>query len=129
MLSVLIRIASVKRFFRVLTTYDFMIKWEHFTKESSYIFVFLELFITKTYIYNVDPLKPRFYIVKLGFTEVYIIFFLISAQKHKILTALKHFETEFTDKSICIRYAQTTLTIMIEKHEETFSGRTTTHNT
>ena len=35
-------------------------------------------FITKTYLYNFDPLKPHFYIVKLGFTGVYIIF-LISA--------------------------------------------------
>ena len=35
--------------------------------------------ITKTYLYNFDPLKPHFYIVKLGFTGVYIIF-LISAQ-------------------------------------------------
>ena len=35
--------------------------------------------ITKTYLYNSDPLKPHFYIVKLGFTGVYIIF-LISAQ-------------------------------------------------
>ena len=34
---------------------------------------------TKTYLYNFDPLKPHFYIVKLGFTRVYIIF-LISAQ-------------------------------------------------
>ena len=38
--------------------------------------------ITKTYLYNIDPLKPHFYIVKLGFTGVYINF-LISAQKHK----------------------------------------------
>ena len=35
--------------------------------------------ITKTYLYNFDPLKPHFYIVKLRFTGVYIIF-LISAQ-------------------------------------------------
>ena len=35
--------------------------------------------ITKTYLYNFDPFKPHFYIVKLGFTGVYIIF-LISAQ-------------------------------------------------
>ena len=35
--------------------------------------------ITKTYLYNCDPLKPHFYIVKLGFTGVYIIF-LISTQ-------------------------------------------------
>ena len=37
------------------------------------------LLITKTYLYNFDPLKPHFYIVKLGFTGVYIIF-LIPAQ-------------------------------------------------
>ena len=35
--------------------------------------------ITKTRLYNIDPLKPHFYIVKLGFTGVYIIF-LISSQ-------------------------------------------------
>ena len=35
--------------------------------------------ITKTRPYKFDPLKPHFYIVKLGFTGVYIIF-LISAQ-------------------------------------------------
>ena len=39
--------------------------------------------ITKTRLYNVYPLKPNFYIVKLGFTGVYIIF-LISAQKHRL---------------------------------------------
>ena len=37
--------------------------------------------ITKTCLYNFDPLKPYFYIVKLGFTKLYIIFH-ISAQKH-----------------------------------------------
>ena len=36
------------------------------------------LAFTKTCLYNFDPLKPHFYIVKLGFTWVYIIF-LISA--------------------------------------------------
>ena len=35
--------------------------------------------ITKTCLYNFAPLKPHFYTVKLGFTEVYIIF-LIFAQ-------------------------------------------------
>ena len=35
--------------------------------------------ITKTCLYDFDPLKPLFYTVKLGFTGVYIIF-LISAQ-------------------------------------------------
>ena len=36
-------------------------------------------YITKTCLYNFDPLKPYFYIVKLGFTGVHNIF-LISAQ-------------------------------------------------
>ena len=35
--------------------------------------------ITKKCLYNFDPIKPHFYIVKLGFTGVYIIF-LISVQ-------------------------------------------------
>ena len=35
--------------------------------------------ITKTHLYNFDPLKPHFYIVKLGFAGVQVIF-LISAQ-------------------------------------------------
>ena len=39
--------------------------------------------IKKTYLYNLDPLKPHFYIVKLGFTGVDIIF-VISAQKHRL---------------------------------------------
>ena len=39
--------------------------------------------ITKTCHYNFDSLKPHFYIVKLGFTGVYIVF-LISAQKHRL---------------------------------------------
>ena len=39
----------------------------------------LPLIFTKTYLYNFDPLKPHFYIVKLGFTGVNIIFH-ISAQ-------------------------------------------------
>ena len=39
--------------------------------------------ITKTCLYKVDPLEPHFYIVKLGFTGVYIIS-LISAQKHRL---------------------------------------------
>ena len=43
------------------------------------IFFSIQQCITKTYLYNFDALKPHFYIVKLGFTGVYIIF-LISAQ-------------------------------------------------
>ena len=33
--------------------------------------------ITKTFLYNFDPLKPHFYIVKLGFTGVYIFLYLL----------------------------------------------------
>ena len=39
----------------------------------------LKKITTKTYLYNFDPLKPHFYIVKLGFAGVQVIF-LISAQ-------------------------------------------------
>ena len=39
--------------------------------------------ITKICLYNTDPLKPHFDIVKLRFIGVYIIF-LISAQKHRL---------------------------------------------
>ena len=45
--------------------------------------IFFFLIITKTRLYKADPLKPHFYIVKLGFTGVYIIL-LISAQKHRL---------------------------------------------
>ena len=44
--------------------------------------------ITKTSLYNFDPLKPHFYIVKLGFTGVYAIF-LIFAQKHRLWYSLE----------------------------------------
>ena len=48
-----------------------------------YFGVFVSLFdfttvgrVTKSYLYNFDPLKPHFYIVKLGFTGEYTLFFL-----------------------------------------------------
>ena len=47
------------------------------------------IFITKTCLYNVDPLKPHFYIVKLGFTRVNVIF-LISAQTIDCGTCYNH---------------------------------------
>ena len=46
-------------------------------------------FITKTCLYNIEPLKPHFYIVKLGFTGVYFIF-LISAQNIDCGYSLPH---------------------------------------
>ena len=60
------------------------------TLSTPKIWLFLDLclvfvcVITKTCLYNFDPLKSHFYIVKLGFTGVYIIF-LISAQKNRFL--------------------------------------------
>ena len=47
------------------------------------MYLCIKVIITKTCLYNFDPLKPHLYIVKLGFTGVYIIF-LISAQKHRL---------------------------------------------
>ena len=44
------------------------LSWEPLCEPSFYVF------ITKTCLYNFDPLKPHFYIVKLRFTRVYIIF-------------------------------------------------------
>ena len=41
------------------------------------------VYIMKICLHNFDALKPHFYIVKLGFTGVYIIF-LISAQKQRL---------------------------------------------
>ena len=44
--------------------------------------------ITKTYLYKFDQLKPHFYIVKLGFKGVYIIF-LITAQNIQSTLAIR----------------------------------------
>ena len=47
--------------------------------EPSYQDIYVLFAITKIYLYNFDPIKPNFYLVKLGLTGVYIIF-LISAK-------------------------------------------------
>ena len=52
---------------------------------SSSEFILAVQVITKTRLYSFDPVNPHFYIVKLGFTGVYIIF-LISAQKQIVGT-------------------------------------------
>ena len=41
------------------------------------------------YPYNFDPLKPHFYIVKLGFTEVYIHYFPYFCSKHRLWYSLE----------------------------------------
>ena len=55
---------------------------------ASYWLYLLPVIITKTCLYNFDPLKPHFYVVKLGFRGVYIII-LISAQKHRLWYSLE----------------------------------------
>ena len=49
--------------------------------------------ITKTYLYKFDPLKPHFYIVKLGFIGVHTIF-LISAQNHRLWVLVRTTSTK-----------------------------------
>ena len=59
-----------------------------YTDFSSMSFKIKRFNITTTRLYNFDPIKPHFYIVKLGFTGVNIIF-LISAQKHRLLVLVR----------------------------------------
>ena len=47
----------------------------------------INLYITEIRLYNFDPFKPHCYIVKLGFTGVFII--LISALKHRLLVLIR----------------------------------------
>ena len=47
------------------------------------VHLFVHSSITKIPLNNFDPLKPHFYIVKMGFRGVCVIF-LISAQKHRL---------------------------------------------
>ena len=62
--------------------------------------------ITRTCLYNFDPLKPHFYIVKLGLKRVYIIF-LISAQKHRLWVLVRTASARLLliQKHIKIRFA------------------------
>ena len=64
---------------------DLNLCWAHMSegKLSDVAAHFCFHFIPNTCLYNFDSLKPHFYIVKLGFTGVYIIF-LISAQKQRL---------------------------------------------
>ena len=51
--------------------------------------------ITKTRIYKFDPLKSHFYIVKLGFTRVYIIFLILLAEAVRTSTHNLCFEQKY----------------------------------
>ena len=57
-------------------------------KRSDFYFYTKTYTITKTYLYNFDPLKPHFFTVNQGFTGVYIILF-ISAQKPRLWYSLE----------------------------------------
>ena len=64
-------------------------KLEHLLYQHDSTLCFqINLYITKTCLYIFDPLIPLFYIVKLRFTGVYIIF-LISTQKHNMWYSLE----------------------------------------
>ena len=60
-----------------------------------------QCYITKTCLYNFVPLKPHFYIVKFGFTGVYIIF-LISAQKHRLWVLVRTASAVLTSTTIYV---------------------------
>ena len=49
----------------------------HLSEYVGYIHMHMIETITKTCLYKFDPLQPHFYIVKLGFTGVYIIFLIL----------------------------------------------------
>ena len=62
--------------------------------------LFSYLFITKIYLYTFDPLKPHIYIVKLGFTGVYMyIIYLISAQKHRLWVLVRTASPSFLSEN------------------------------
>ena len=69
---------------------------------------FVSFIITKTRLYNFDPLKPHFYIVKLGSTGVYIIF-LISAKiidcGYSLEPPRKGGSNEYTESMFYCRYS------------------------
>ena len=58
--------------------------------------------ITKTRLYNFDPLEPHFHIVKLGFTGVYNIF-VISAQKHRLRVLVRTASNEYLQHIFLLR--------------------------
>ena len=71
----------------------------------------LNFFVTKTRLYNFDPLKPHFYIVKLGFTGVYIFLLYKMAAAFAILKscfALRMLNFSWTkrpvDSKVCRKY-------------------------
>ena len=72
--TILYNIFTVTQYDKVCEKCSFVPRWVHLQH-----IIVCSVYITKTCPYNFDPLKPHFYIIKLEFTGVYIIF-LISAQ-------------------------------------------------
>ena len=72
------------------------------------------VFITKTSLYNFDPLKPHFYIVKLGFTGVYITF-LIFAQNHRLWVLVRTASLRRSNE-----YLNLCFELKYEKHQSFF---------
>ena len=62
---------------------SFKIKFSYISTKPYFV-----VLITKTCLYNVNPLKPHYYITILGFIGVYIIF-LISVQKHRLWVLIR----------------------------------------
>ena len=68
----------------------FVEQWGEITKQMGPLYHTRQFqdTITKIYLYNFDPLKPHFYIVKQGFTGVYIIF-LILLKQHRLWVLIR----------------------------------------
>ena len=73
------RIGKIYNLFRYIKKALTCLYIKQLYSRYAYVAFRRNLHITKTYLYNFDPLEPHFYIVKLRFTGVYIIL-LISAQ-------------------------------------------------
>ena len=76
-----VRISRAERAIGVRVTVVLLYVWNGTERMEALLFFYYYYFtfheiITKTRLYNFDLLKPHFYVVKLGFTGIYIIFFL-----------------------------------------------------
>ena len=75
----------------------------------------------KTCLYKFDPLKPHFYIVKLGLTGVYIIF-LISAQKHRLWVLVRTASFEPPTHNYVLNRNMKNITELLSENFQFFGG-------